>query len=130
MYTYIYVKQYFPQVALGPRDDDLVIIGTSETYNDGKWHKLDAGRLYSNCSLKVDGETLRAVSTSPVKEINAIDKMNFGGNNKGIMRVTDKGFDGCITQISIARDNIELTNSLEAVGMAYGCQVRDSFYTW
>ncbi|KAM3968484.1 laminin subunit alpha [Aphomia sociella] len=110
------------QVALGPRDEDLVIIGTAKTYNDGKWHKLDAARYLTNCSLKVDGETLRTVSSSSKMEIPAVNTMNFGGNNKDILRVTNKGFDGCIRQISIDRINVELSDSIESIGVAYKCQ--------
>lgn len=62
-------------------------------------------------------------SASQVKEIPALDTMNFGGNNKGIIQVTDKGFDGCIRQISIDGINIDLSDNVESVGIAYGCQV-------
>ncbi|CAK1588443.1 unnamed protein product [Parnassius mnemosyne] len=109
------------QVSLG-NPDDLVIIGTSKTYNDGKWHRLDAGRYLTTCSLKVDGEVLKTVSTSEVKEIPDLDTMNFGGNNKGIIQVTNKGFDGCIRQISIDGINIDLSENIESVGVSYGCQ--------
>lgn len=49
--------------------------------------------------------------------------MNFGGNNKGIIQVTDKGFDGCIRQISIDGTNIDFSDNVESIGVAYGCQV-------
>lgn len=103
--------------------DDLTIIGTTKAYNDGKWHRLDAGRYLTTCSLKVDGEVLKTVSTSETKEIPDLDTMNFGGNNKGIIQVTNKGFDGCIRQISIDGVNIDLSENMESVGIAYGCQV-------
>ncbi|XP_045509429.1 laminin subunit alpha [Colias croceus] len=109
------------QVSLG-NTDDMVILGTTKTYNDGKWHRLDAARYFSSCSLKVDNEILKMASSSEVKEIPALDTMNFGGNNKGIIQVTDKGFDGCIRQISIDGINIDLSENVESVGIAYGCQ--------
>ncbi|XP_059055423.1 laminin subunit alpha [Achroia grisella] len=109
-------------VALGPREEDIVSIHTSKAYNDGKWHKLDAARYLSNCSLKVDGDTLRTVSLSSNTDIPAVN-MNFGGlRYKNIERVTDKGFDGCIRQISIDRINVELSDSIESIGVAYKCQ--------
>lgn len=49
--------------------------------------------------------------------------MNFGGNNKGIVEVTNAGFDGCIRQISMDGVNIDLSDNLESIGIAYGCQV-------
>lgn len=101
----------------------MVIIGTMKTYNDGKWHRLDAGRYFTSCSLRVDNEILKMVSTSDVKEITSLDTMNFGGNNKGIIHVTSKGFDGCLRQISIDGVNIDLSDNVESVGIAYGCQV-------
>ncbi|XP_046976709.1 laminin subunit alpha [Vanessa cardui] len=109
------------QVSLG-NPDDMVIIGTTKTYNDGKWHRLDAGRYFTSCSLRVDNEIIKMVSTSDVKEITALDTMNFGGNNKDIIHVTNKGFDGCIRQISIDGVNIDLSENVESVGIAYGCQ--------
>ncbi|XP_060809379.1 laminin subunit alpha [Amyelois transitella] len=116
----------YMQIAFGPKEEDLIILGTSKTYNDGHWHKLDATRYLSDCSLKVDGEILRCVPsavTSTVKEIPAIGTMNFGGGNKGISRVTSQGFDGCIRQINIDRINVELGDSVESIGMVYGCQI-------
>lgn len=101
----------------------MVIIGTTKAYNDGKWHRLDAGRYFSSCSLRVDNEILKMVSTSAAKEIPSLDTMNFGGNNKDIIQVTNKGFDGCIRQISIDGVNIDLSENVESVGIAYGCQV-------
>ncbi|KAL0902126.1 hypothetical protein ABMA27_000070 [Loxostege sticticalis] len=111
----------FLQVSLG-NPQDMVIIGTQKTYNDGKWHKLDAGRYLANCSLKVDDEILRAVSSSPIMEITSVDTMNFGGNNKGIVHVKNTGFDGCLRQISMDGINIDLSENVEAIGMGYGCQ--------
>lgn len=107
--------------------DDLVIIGTQKTYNDGKWHRLDAGRYLKSCSLRVDNELQKDTSNSEDNEITALDTMNFGGNNKGIIQVTTKGFDGCIRQISIDGINIDLSENIESVGIAYGCQVREAF---
>lgn len=104
----------------------MVIIGTMKTYNDGKWHRLDAGRYFTSCSLRVDNEILKMVSTSDVKEITSLDTMNFGGNNKGIIHVTSKGFDGCLRQISIDGVNIDLSDNVESVGIAYGCQVNQN----
>ncbi|VVC86157.1 unnamed protein product [Leptidea sinapis] len=109
------------QVSLG-NTDDMVILGTNKAYNDGKWHRLDAARYLTACSLKVDNEVIKGTSTSEVKEILSLDTMNFGGNNKDIIQVTDKGFDGCIRQISIDGINIDLSDNVESVGIAYGCQ--------
>ncbi|XP_049885179.1 laminin subunit alpha [Pectinophora gossypiella] len=109
------------QVSLG-NPEDLVIIGTTKTYNDGKWHKLDAGRYLTKCVLKVDSETLKMDSNSPTPEIPEIDTMNFGGNNKGIIQVTNKGFDGCLRDIIIEGTNLDFTETKEAIGVANGCQ--------
>lgn len=51
------------QVSLG-NTDDLLIIGTANSYNDGKWHRLDAARSQTKCSLKVDREILKMDSNS------------------------------------------------------------------
>ncbi|KAJ0183974.1 hypothetical protein K1T71_000397 [Dendrolimus kikuchii] len=111
----------FLQVSLG-NPEDLLIIGTTKSYNDGKWHMLDAKRYLAKCSLTVDDETLKMVSSSASSEIPALDTMNFGGNNKGIIQVAEKGFDGCIREISIDGVNINFGESEESIGVAYGCQ--------
>ncbi|XP_049703370.2 laminin subunit alpha [Helicoverpa armigera] len=111
----------FLQVSLG-NTDDLLIIGTANSYNDGKWHRLDAARNLNKCSLKVDRETLKGESTAREDSITALDTMNFGGNNKGIVEVTRTGFDGCIRQIVMDGQNIDLTVNMESIGVAYGCQ--------
>ncbi|XP_034839290.1 laminin subunit alpha [Maniola hyperantus] len=124
------------QVSLGD-PSNMVILGTLKTYNDGKWHKLDAGRYSTSCSLRVDNEIVKKVAISPDKEILALDTMNFGGNNKGIIQVTTKGFDGCLRQISIDGINIDLSENIESVGIAYSCQFAslvslsgDNSYLW
>ncbi|XP_037870167.2 laminin subunit alpha [Bombyx mori] len=109
------------QVSLG-NTEDLIIVGTTRAYNDGKWHKLDARRFLAKCSLTVDNEVLKAESNSPSADIPSLDTMNFGGNNKGILQVPDRGFDGCMRQISINGVNLDLSENLESIGMAYGCQ--------
>lgn len=103
--------------------EDLLIIGTTNSYNDGKWHRLDAARILTKYSLKVDREIIKTDSAGPEDSITAIDTMNFGGNNKGIIQVTSAGFDGCMRQISIDGVNIDLSDNQESIGIAYGCQV-------
>ncbi|XP_075991137.1 laminin subunit alpha isoform X2 [Anticarsia gemmatalis] len=112
----------FLQVSLG-NPEELLIIGTQNTYNDGKWHRLDAARILTKCLLKVDHETIKMESSSSEVEIRALDTMNFGGNNKGIVEVTGKGFDGCIRQISMDGVPTDLSENIESIGMSYGCQV-------
>ncbi|KAG6444669.1 hypothetical protein O3G_MSEX003477, partial [Manduca sexta] len=109
------------QVSLG-NPEELLIIGTRKAYNDGKWHKLDARRYLAKCSLTVDDEALKAESSSDSVEILSLDAMNFGGNNKGILQVPNRGFDGCMRQISINGVNVDLSENQESIGMAYGCQ--------
>ncbi|KAJ8736784.1 hypothetical protein PYW07_000055 [Mythimna separata] len=109
------------QVSLG-NTQDLLIIGTENSYNDGKWHRLDAARIKTKCSLKVDREIIKMDSSATEDYIYALDTMNFGGNNKGILEVTRAGFDGCMRQISMNSVNIDLSQAKESIGIAYGCQ--------
>ncbi|KAH9634640.1 hypothetical protein HF086_000612 [Spodoptera exigua] len=111
----------FLQVSLG-NPEDLLIIGTTNSYNDGKWHRLDAARILTKYSLKVDREIIKMDSAGTEDSITALDTMNFGGDNKGIIQVTSAGFDGCMRQISIDGVNIDLSDNLESIGIAYGCQ--------
>lgn len=59
----ILTKYTWWQVSLG-NTDELLIIGTANSYNDGKWHRLDAARILTKCSLKVDREILKMDSAA------------------------------------------------------------------
>ncbi|XP_063394216.1 laminin subunit alpha [Cydia fagiglandana] len=110
------------QVSLG-NPEELVIVGTTKEYNDGKWHKLDARRHLKSCWLSVDNESSQMVSPSTQSEIYAVDSMNFGGDNKGIIQITDQGFDGCMRQISVNEASVDLSkNSVESIGVGDGCK--------
>lgn len=129
-YTPLLKLTYCPaQASLGDPEHPI-IIGTKKTYNDGKWHKLDAARVQRICSLRLDNEPpTKGESSGADYFIDAIDTMNFGGDNEGIEEIADKGFDGCIRQISIDRVNIDLTENKESIGVAYGCQVNSVIFT-
>lgn len=71
----------------------------------------------------MDYESIKGESSSTEVEIRSLDTMNFGGNNKGIVEVTSKGFDGCIRQISMDGVPTDLSENQESIGMSYGCQV-------
>ncbi|CAB3226438.1 unnamed protein product [Arctia plantaginis] len=113
----------FLQVSLGNPSNELLIIGTQNTYNDGKWHRLDVGRNLRKCILKVDREVIKDESRSSNVEIRSLDAVNFGGNNNGILEVSSTGFDGCIRQISMDGIPMDLSENMESIGMSYGCQV-------
>lgn len=104
--------------------NDLLILGTDKTYNDGKWHKLDAGRDKNQCYLIIDNNRLDGTSSSSIYYINDVKTMNFGGNNNGITAVTNKGFDGCLREISVESKRIVLeADYIESIGVSYQCQV-------
>ncbi|XP_026331928.1 laminin subunit alpha isoform X2 [Hyposmocoma kahamanoa] len=113
--------QVFLQVSLGD-GSDLLILGTDKTYNDGKWHKLDAGRSENQSYLIIDNNRFEGTSTSSSYNI-PVHTMNFGGNNKGITAVTSKGFDGCLREINVDTIRMVLdTDYIESIGVSYRCQ--------
>lgn len=112
----------FKQVSLGD-GSDLLILGTDKTYNDGKWHKLDAGRSENQSYLIIDNNRFEGTSTSSSYNI-PVHSMNFGGNNKGITAVTSKGFDGCLREINVDTIRMVLDSDyIESIGVSYRCQV-------
>lgn len=117
------ISHIFLQICLG-NPNDMLIIGTSKTYNDGKWHRLDANRVDNDGLLKIDNEPpLRQQISRGETSLRSIDYMSFGGNNQGIIQVTPVGFDGCLRQIMINRVNIDLSDNKDSIGVTNGCQV-------
>lgn len=105
----------------------MLIIGTLKKYNDGKWHKLDAKRYQRGGVLSIDNDPpIKSETSSGEISLRNLDTMNFGGNNNDILQVTTKGFDGCLRQITIDRQNVDLTDNIKSIGVTTGCQVSNS----
>ncbi|CAG9860176.1 unnamed protein product [Phyllotreta striolata] len=97
---------------------------TSKNYNDGEWHKVTASRDGPNGKLVVDSEDVIDMS-APISEsiLESMTTISFGGypykHNQS--DVTSVNFDGCITNITINGEAIDLANNIQAFGVEPGC---------
>ncbi|XP_015919728.2 laminin subunit alpha isoform X1 [Parasteatoda tepidariorum] len=102
-------------------------ITSEETYNDGKWHSLDASRFDKNAVLKVD-EVEVGKGSSPGNEntLSFTNQMFIGGyprSTHSYPGVSSTGFEGCIMDLQIGATNINLNQNEEALGVVNGCPV-------
>ncbi|CAG9836790.1 unnamed protein product [Diabrotica balteata] len=97
---------------------------TGKAYNDGNWHKVTASRDGAKGKLVVDTEDVidrtREISGSTLE---FIDTISFGGypNRHNFADVTEARFDGCIQNVTIMGQAIDLRNNIKAFDVEPGC---------
>jgi laminin, alpha 3/5 len=106
----------------------VVQIGINDTFNDDKWHKVEAGRDGKKGVLKIDERTIyQEESMTPNNDeeefLKISDQMYFGGFPGKInhTEVMNKNFDGCIDEVSISGTLVDLSNNLKAYDVRPGC---------
>lgn len=97
---------------------------TSKTYNDGLWHKVRAERVGPRGQLSVDDENV--IDTSPPisgNSLESVQAMFFGGypNRHNFSDVTETKLDGCINNVTITGEIIDLRDNLKAYDVTPGC---------
>ncbi|XP_011495348.1 PREDICTED: laminin subunit alpha [Ceratosolen solmsi marchali] len=109
--------------------DGQIAITTSERYNDGNWHTVEALRLERIGALKVDGKQMgQSESQGQGKNLISSDYVYFGGFPTSIQHsykaVTQIGFEGCIDEVVFLETSIDLTKNVQAFGVMNGCPVK------
>ncbi|CAH0547112.1 unnamed protein product [Brassicogethes aeneus] len=97
---------------------------TSKTYNDGRWHKINAVREGTKGKLIVDGEVERDVSKQIAgSSIEAIETISFGGypNKHNYVDVTHIKYDGCINNVTIMGQTVDLRVNIKTFDVLPGC---------
>lgn len=93
------------------------------------WHKITATRDGALGTFQVDGENVRE-TTNPVRGANLhnMDTISFGGypNKHNYKDVTSIRFDGCISNVTVMDDSIDLRNNIKAYDVTPGCPDRVS----
>ncbi|XP_018320894.1 laminin subunit alpha [Agrilus planipennis] len=102
---------------------------TKDTYNDGKWHTVSASRDGANGNFIVDEEEIP--DRSPPVEGSAIEQVetfSFGGYPQfhSFKDVTNTDFDGCIDNVTIMGNLVDLTQNVKAYDVTPGCPVKFS----
>lgn len=104
---------------------------TYRTYNDGAWHKVTATRDGAKGTFEVDGEKIqdktRAISGT---SLGSMATISFGGfpNEHKLKDVTSVRFDGCISNVTVMDEIIDLRNNIKAYDVTPGCPDKVRFF--
>ncbi|CAK9798131.1 Laminin subunit alpha [Anthophora quadrimaculata] len=102
---------------------------SSEKYNDGRWHNLEALRFESRGVLKVQGiDVANSKARGNTKNLVSSDNIYFGGYPPNAKHpyelVTNDAFEGCIDDVVILDTIVDLTRNIQAFGVVPGCPAR------
>ncbi|GIY52598.1 hypothetical protein CDAR_86411, partial [Caerostris darwini] len=106
----------------------LATLKSPDTYNDGKWHSLEAARFDKDAVLKVDQvEVDSAVSPGGETTLSTTNQIFVGGYPRRQQPfsypITNIGFEGCIMDMQISAEITDLNKNKEALGVVNGCPV-------
>lgn len=106
-----------------------IALRSSDTYNDGNWHVVEALRQERKGVLKVDGHSVVSKEAKgTITTLISSDHIYFGGyppNAKHPYQpVSNSGFEGCIDNVIIRDISVDLTRNVQAFGVMPGCPVR------
>ncbi|XP_060535680.1 laminin subunit alpha [Cylas formicarius] len=100
---------------------------SSKQYNDGNWHKITATRDGARGKLRVDDEDV----TDRTKQVTGAsleltETVSFGGypHIHNFRDVTNIKFDGCINNVTITGEPVDLRNNLKAYDVTPGCPAK------
>ncbi|GFY37998.1 laminin-like protein epi-1 [Trichonephila inaurata madagascariensis] len=105
----------------------LATLKSPETYNDGKWHSLEAARVDKDAILKVDQEEVDSgISPGGETSLSTTNQIFVGGYPRRqpfSYPITNIGFEGCIMDMQISAEITDLNKNKEALGVVNGCPV-------
>ncbi|XP_015602424.1 laminin subunit alpha [Cephus cinctus] len=104
------------------------ILRSTNRFNDGDWHTLNALRLKRKGVLKIDGQSV-AKAEAPGNRSAMIlpSHIYFGGYPPSQQHAhRESGFEGCIDDVVILDTSVDLRKNIEAFGVVPGCPVRFS----
>jgi laminin alpha 3/5 len=96
---------------------------TSDMYNDGQWHTIEAVRYRKDSNLIVDRQRITGSSPGNPIYLAISDYMYFGGypGEHEFASVSKKSFEGCIEQVTIDQAPVDLTQAVETRYTVVGC---------
>ncbi|XP_066250557.1 laminin subunit alpha isoform X1 [Euwallacea similis] len=102
---------------------------STERYNDGHWHKVTATRDGPRGKLQVDNEDV-IDRTTPVSGnmLEVVGTIAFGGypQKHNFPDVTNIKFDGCIDNVTITGEVVDLRNYVKSYDVTPGCPAKFS----
>lgn len=111
--------------------EHLVDITTGSSFNDNKWHHVDAERDGKRGLLKIDGQVIYQKEALGAEDnLQRLGHLFFGGHpnitHLHHPEVINQNFEGCIDAVQINSANVDLLNNLEVVGTRPGCSEKSS----
>ncbi|XP_074640335.1 laminin subunit alpha-like [Tubulanus polymorphus] len=102
---------------------------SSNKFNDGQWHTVEAKRYKQNGVLKVDGSEVASGSSPGDLEQLSIDSSIYVGGFRGknilnYPHVTPLGFEGCIKDLVLGLSARDLSKHVHSKGIIQGCPDR------
>eukprot|EP00102_Acyrthosiphon_pisum_P016424 XP_008187385.2 PREDICTED: laminin subunit alpha [Acyrthosiphon pisum] len=94
------------------------------TYNDDKWHTIEASRDGKKSILKIDGEIIDSgVCNGIGTDLQVSEHLYIGGYPKdhGIKEVSMLKYDGCLDNVQITSVQVNLNKNVDAQGIISGC---------
>ncbi|XP_058060994.1 laminin subunit alpha [Anopheles bellator] len=107
----------------------LVTIGSEGGFNDDKWHKVSAERDGNDGKLTVDDKVvLQQTGSAEQPQLHISEVFYFGGYHSRVnhSEVTSKGFDGCIDDVYILGNRVDLSINVKALDIRPGCPMKFS----
>ncbi|XP_053667229.1 laminin subunit alpha [Anopheles marshallii] len=106
-----------------------VTMGSSNTFNDDKWHKISVERDGNIGKLTVDDrEVFQQTGSAEHQQLHISEAIYFGGYHSRVSHpeVTSKGFDGCIDDVYILGNKVDLSINLKSLDVRPGCPMKFS----
>ncbi|XP_063239907.1 laminin subunit alpha [Bacillus rossius redtenbacheri] len=98
---------------------------TAGTYNDGRWHAVDAARQGAKGVLTVDSGDRQdgAAPGGDKAALHVSPSLYFGGypGRHNYRTVSNVDFEGCVDSVAISGALVDLSQNMQAVGAAPGC---------
>ncbi|XP_050097931.1 laminin subunit alpha isoform X1 [Anopheles aquasalis] len=107
----------------------VVTIGSKSAFNDDKWHKVSAERDGNVGKLTVDDQVVfQQTGTAEQPQLHISEAIYFGGYHSRVnhSQVTSKGFDGCIDDVYILGNRVDLSFNTKALDVRPGCPMKFS----
>lgn len=104
---------------------------TTKQYNDGKWHKVSASRDGAKGRFEVDNEdVLDRTNQISGTSLELIETISFGGypHKHNYPDVTQDKYDGCINNVTIMNEPIDLHSNIKEYDVTPGCPAKVNFY--
>ncbi|XP_030765960.1 laminin subunit alpha [Sitophilus oryzae] len=100
---------------------------STKQYNDGNWHKISAIRDGARGKLTIDNDEVMDVTQDITGSgLEMIETVTFGGypHPHPFKDVTNIKFDGCINNVTITGELVDLRNHLKSFDVTPGCPAK------